>query len=455
MQETIAAISTAMGQAGIGIVRMSGIDAFGIGKKVFDPFSKDKEIKNRYMTYGHIVDKDGKVIDEVLVSFMKAPNTYTREDIVEIYCHGGIISVKKILNLLLNSGARLAEKGEFTKRAFLNGRIDLSQAEAVIDIINADVDKIYDLSVKQLEGSLTNKVKEIKKSIFSMLTNMEYIINFMEDVEEEPSRDGIIDYGNDALNEVNKLLSTKNKGKIVREGIKTTIVGKPNVGKSSLLNILLNENRAIVTEIPGTTRDTIEESIDLDGIKLKITDTAGIRKTEDVVESIGVEKSIDLMKKSDLIIAIFDGSKELDDEDKEIINLLNNREAIIIFNKIDKGLVLSEDSFKEVKNKKIIKTSMIEKVGIDELIEAISEMFFDGKLDNDDELLITSERHINLLERTKKSLESSIEDVKRGVTLEACEIEVNNAYEYISEITGEAIGEEVLDSIFTQFCIGK
>lgn len=455
MQETIAAISSAVGKAGIGIVRMSGVNAFEIGKKVFRPFNKKEEIKNKYMTYGHIVDEEENIIDEVLVAFMKGPYTYTREDIVEIYCHGGVVSVRKTLNILLKSGARLAERGEFTKRAFLNGRIDLSQAEAVIDIINADVDKLYDASMKQLEGSLTNEVGKIKDNVFSMLTNMEYIINFMEDIDEEPPLYPIIESGKKAIFGIDKLLKTKNKGKILRNGISTAIVGKPNVGKSSLLNILLNENRAIVTDIPGTTRDTIEESIDLDGIKLKITDTAGIRKTDDFVESIGVEKSIDLIEKSDLIIAIFDGSEKLDEEDKEIIRLLQDRNAILILNKIDKGLVVDEDSFSKINPNNIIKTSMIKRLGIEDLIEHISDMFFDGDIDNTDQTLVTNERHINLLEKSKKSLESSVKDIERGVTLEACEIDVNNAYEFLSQITGEAVGEEVLDNIFNEFCIGK
>lgn len=455
MQETIAAISSAVGKAGIGIVRMSGVNAFEIGKKVFRPFNKKEEIKNKYMTYGHIVDEEENIIDEVLVAFMKGPYTYTREDIVEIYCHGGVVSVRKTLNILLKSGARLAERGEFTKRAFLNGRIDLSQAEAVIDIINADVDKLYDASMKQLEGSLTNEVGKIKDNVFSMLTNMEYIINFMEDIDEEPPLDPIIESGKKAIFGIDKLLKTKNKGKILRNGISTAIVGKPNVGKSSLLNILLNENRAIVTDIPGTTRDTIEESIDLDGIKLKITDTAGIRKTDDFVESIGVEKSIDLIEKSDLIIAIFDGSEKLDEEDKEIIRLLQDRNAILILNKIDKGLVVDEDSFSKINPNNIIKTSMIKRLGIEDLIEHISDMFFDGDIDNTDQTLVTNERHINLLEKSKNSLESSVKDIERGVTLEACEIDVNNAYEFLSQITGEAVGEEVLDNIFNEFCIGK
>ena len=336
MTETIAAISTAIGESGIGIVRMSGRQAISIAKGVFQR-ANDKDIlesDNKRLLYGNIMDND-EIIDEVLVAFMKAPYTYTREEMVEIYCHGGIIPVKKILQLLLKNGARIAERGEFTKRAFLNGRLDLSQAEAVIDIIKAKTEKSYDISLKQLEGKLSQEIQDIRQVLLKMIAHIEVSIDFPEDDIEEVTSEELLNDGNLVKDRIAKLLNTADRGKIMRDGLNTVILGTPNVGKSSLLNAVLRENRAIVTEIPGTTRDIIEEYINIDGIPLKIMDTAGIRQTDDIVEKIGVDKAKETLERADLIIAIFDISRELNDDDYHIMELIKDKKTIVLLNKTD------------------------------------------------------------------------------------------------------------------------
>lgn len=457
MEKTIAAISTAIGEAGIGIVRMSGPKSHQIGLEVFRNFKSQKlnTIRHRMMEYGHIVDGD-LLVDEVLIAFMKNPHTYTREDMVEIYCHGGSIAVKKVLNLLLKSGAFLAEKGEFTKRAFLNGRLDLSQAEAVIDLIDAKTDKSYEASLMQLAGGIKKEVKDLKDKLLDMLARVEYSINFMEDLQDELPVEPVLEIGEQVIKRIDELLNSANKGRILREGIKTVIVGKPNVGKSSLLNAILKENRAIVTDIPGTTRDTIEEYIDLGGVSIKLIDTAGIRDTEDLVESIGVEKSIALMENADLIIAIFDMSKELDEEDMKIADMLKDRKSIILLNKHDLDIKADKEMLKKLfSNKNIIDMSIVNQKGIKELEDAILDMFFDGEIKLTDDSMVTNMRHANLLEQAKTSLESCLEDIRAGFPLDAVEIDLKNSYTSLSEITGEAIEEDVLDKIFNDFCIGK
>lgn len=457
MERTIAAISTAIGEAGIGIVRMSGPKAHEIAKNVFRKVNKKQldQVTHRLMEYGHIVDGDS-LVDEVLIAFMKAPYTYTREDMVEIYCHGGSIAVKKVIRLLLKTGAYLAEKGEFTKRAFLNGRLDLSQAEAVIDLIDAKTDKSYEASLNQLSGGIKNEIKDLKDKILDMLARVEYSINFMEDQQDELPVEPVLEKGDQVVSRIKELLNSSNKGRILREGIKTVIVGKPNVGKSSLLNAILKENRAIVTDIPGTTRDTIEEYIDLGGVSIKLIDTAGIRDTEDIVESIGVNKSISLIEDADLIIGIFDMSKDLDQEDMRIADLLKDRKSIILLNKHDLDLKADKDRLKSIfQEKPIIDMSIVNSQGIKELEDAILDMFFEGQIKLTDDTLVTNMRHTNLLEEALKSLESSLEDIRAGFPLDAVEIDLNNAYSSLAQITGEAIEEDVLDKIFKDFCIGK
>ncbi|MFL8952280.1 tRNA uridine-5-carboxymethylaminomethyl(34) synthesis GTPase MnmE [Helcococcus kunzii] len=456
-EKTIAAISTATGEAGIGIVRMSGEKSFDIAKEVFRNFKKEQvnKFENRKMNYGYIFNNE-EMIDEVLMVYMKGPKTYTREDIVEIYCHGGYIAVKKVLDTLLKKGAYIAERGEFTKRAFLNGRLDLSQAEAVIDLIDAKTDKSYEASLLQLKGCVASKVKKIKEKMLDLMARVEFSINFMEDYEDDLPVEPIYEKSEVIVNELNTLINSANQGRIIKEGIKTAIIGKPNVGKSSLLNALLKENRAIVTDVAGTTRDTIEESIDLGGVSVNIIDTAGIRSTDDIVESIGVEKSLKITEESDLVIAIFDVSKPFDDEDEKIIELLNNKKSIILLNKHDLEVKADKTLIYEKFDKNnIIEMSIIEDKGIQELEDAILDMFFDGEIQVNNTIMITNIRHRDLLVKARDNIISAVEGIKMGMPLDATEIDFRNAYTQLGEITGETIEEDVLDKIFKDFCIGK
>lgn len=452
-ESTIAAISTPQGSGGISIVRMSGDKSFDIIKKIFKPINEralDRDKDNRMMRYGHI-EKDGRIYDEVMINFMKGPNTYTREDICEINCHGSMISVRDILNLLLDLGCELADRGEFTKRAFLNGRIDLSQAEAVLDIINSTNEISQKQGLKQLSGLLREKIEEIRKIELEALSRIEYSINFTEDGEDLPL-DDIVEYMDRTNDEITKLLSTANKGKLVKDGIETTIIGKPNVGKSSLLNVLLNENRAIVTDIPGTTRDSITEYINLGNLTLKINDTAGIRETHDEVEKIGVQRSKELAKGADLIIAIFDRSREIDEEDKIILDLLKGKNAIIILNKIDLDSKISKEDFD--KDFTIIETSMVSRDGIDKLEGAIFDIF-DSKELNKESLMITNLRHERLLNSSKEKLQSSLKDIKSFVPIDCVEVDLRSSYDDLGLIIGETVSDEIMDKVFREFCVGK
>ena len=452
-EKTIAAISTPTGTGGISIVRMSGDKSKEIIDKIFVPINGgpiDRKKDNRKMRYGNICDKD-EVIDEVMVNFMAGPHTYTKEDIVEINCHGSFISVKRILNLLLDSGAYLAEAGEFTKRAFLNGRIDLSQAEAVLDIINSTNDLSQAQSINQLRGTLRDEIERIRKSLLEALSRLEYSINFTED-GEDLSPEEIIFFMEEAKERIEKLAKTSNKGKIIKDGINTTIIGKPNVGKSSLLNALLRENRAIVTDIPGTTRDSISEYINLGSFTLKINDTAGIRDTDDIVEKIGVDKSIELSQSSDLIIALFDTSRALDEEDKKILDLIEGKNAIIILNKTDLKSKFDKDAFKL--SLPIIKTSMTENIGINKLEEKITEIFDTSNISRES-LVITNTRHERLLNEARQKLDSSLSDIKRGIPLDAVEVDLRGAYDDLGLIIGESVSDEIMDKVFKEFCVGK
>lgn len=452
MDDCIAAISSATGEAGIGIVRMTGEDCVDVLDSVFKRANENADLINRKMTYGHIVD-DNEIVDEVLVCYMKAPHTYTREDVVEIYTHGGVVAVRKVLEVLLNNGARLAEAGEFTKRAFLNGRIDLSQAEAIIDMIKAKTDKAYSVSMKQLEGSVNRNIKQLRDKLLDMLSHVEYSINFTEDMQDELDNTPVLNEGKEVLDKLKKLSESANRGRIIRDGINTTIIGKPNVGKSSLLNALLKENRAIVTDIPGTTRDVIEEYIDLDGISLKINDTAGIRDTEDIVEKIGVEKSVSFISDSDLIIAIFDSSREFDDEDRKILDLIRDKKSIVLLNKID--LDGGFDVDENLEGIEVIHTSIKNNEGIEDLENKIIEMFNDGYIEANNDNIITNIRHRDIVNKAIKSLESSLHDMEAGVPIDCFEVDLRNAWEILGEITGETVDDDVLNKIFSDFCIGK
>lgn len=458
MPDTIAAISTAVGEAGIGIVRLSGKDAIDIGNKIFQG-SKDKkliDVDNRKLAYGHIVDGKNKQIDEVLIAYMKEPYTYTRENMVEIYCHGGIISVKKVLELLLNSGARLAEPGEFTKRAFLNGRLDLSQAEAVIDVIKSKTDKSFQVSFDQLGGRLSNQIKEIRDILLSMIAHVEVSIDFPEEDVDEITFEELEKDAEDVKDRVEKLLSTADRGKVLREGINTVILGKPNVGKSSLLNAILREKRAIVTDIPGTTRDIIEEYVNIDGIPLKVIDTAGIRDTDDAVEKIGVDMAKDKIEDADLIIAIFDSSRELTDEDYQIIDLIKGKRSLILLNKTDLPSKYTVEFLQGlIEDKEIISTSIYKGEGVDLVEGKIKDMFYSGKIQSDSNVIVTNMRHKNQLEKALINIDSALKDIRAQVPLDCIEVDLRDCWENLGEISGDTVGEDILDKIFSEFCIGK
>ena len=455
MSDTIAAISTSPGIGGIGIIRMSGEDCFQILEKIFKPKNKQsiEKIKGYTMKFGKIVDKDN-IIDEVLVSYFKSPKSYTSENMCEINSHGGIVIMNKILDLCIKNGANLAEPGEFTKRAFLNGRIDLSQAEAVIDIINAKTDKEAEVSLKQLEGSLSEKIEKIRKIVISVMADIEATIDYPEYDLEEVTNAKIIK----VLDEVDILLKSLEKsfynGKILREGISTAIIGRPNAGKSSLLNLILNEERAIVTDIEGTTRDTIEEFISIDGIPLKIIDTAGIRNAKDEVEKIGVEKAMDIAKRSDIIIAIFDSSKKLNEEDKKILELLKDKNAIILLNKIDLEKIIRVDEFKEI-NKPVIEISTKTKEGIDKLYEEISKMFKLKEIANDGETIVSNVRHKNIIINSRRNLEKARETINNNMPIDIISTYLKEIIEELGKITGETVTDDVITEIFSKFCLGK
>lgn len=457
--DTITAIATAPGEAGIGIVRISGKRALEIGDKIFKGkrIKKLSDSKERYLNYGYIIDpKDGKKIDEVLVVYMKEPYTYTTEDIVEINCHGGIISVRRILEIVLENGARMAESGEFTKRAFLNGRIDLSQAEAVMDLISAKTDTSFDVSLNQLEGSLSNEVYRLRSKVLEMLAHIEASIDFPEHDEEYVTYQQLKDNGEYILFRVKELLDTVYTGRILREGLKTVILGKPNVGKSSLLNKILRENRAIVTDIPGTTRDIIEEYVNIKGIPLKIIDTAGIRETDDIIERMGVDRAKALIYKTDLIIAVFDASSHLTNEDIEIMKLAANRKSIVLLNKTDlENRISSEDIVKHLPNTRIINTSMITGIGIEILEETLKSMFFAGEVKIKEDVIVTNVRHRDQILKAKENIEDALKAIESVLPYDLIEVDLKNCWENLGEITGDTIGEDLIDKIFQDFCIGK
>ena len=457
MKDTIAAISTATGEAGIGIVRMSGEDSVEIAEKVFRHIGNKNltEIKNRMMSYGHIIDENEKVIDEVLIVKMLAPNTYTRENMVEIYTHGGIISVRRVLNLLLDNGARIAEAGEFTKRAFLNGRLDLSQAEAVIDIIKAKTDESFDQSIKQLEGSLTGIITEISDEVTKMMGIIIANIDFPEDDVEEYQYETLLNDAKKVKENINSLIEGSSRGRLLRDGINTVILGKPNVGKSSLLNAMLRYEKAIVTDIPGTTRDIIEDYVNLDGILLKITDTAGIRETEDKVEAIGVSRAVKSIEGADLIIAIFDGSEKFDENDEEIIKLLEGKKSIVLVNKSDLESKNTDEELKSFFGDREFMNVSIKKGTILDIENKIKDMFFSGDLKAKEEFYINNLRHVRALKEAVKFIDSAIEGLETREFLDCIEVDLRGALDELGNITGETTTEDILDKVFSEFCIGK
>lgn len=455
--DTIAAISTPVGEGAISIVRLSGDEAIKIADKLFSGKNL-YEVNSHTLHYGKIVNPNNdEVIDEVIVSVMKAPKTFTREDVVEINCHGGYISVKRILELVLENGARLAEPGEFTKRAFLNGRIDLSQAEAVMDIINSKTKQAMKVAVTQLDGKLSRLIKKLRQELIETIAHVEVNIDYPEyDDVEEMSHEMMKKKTKYVHAEIEKLLEVANQGKILREGIKTAIIGRPNVGKSSLMNALVQEERAIVTDIPGTTRDIIEEYVNVRGIPLKLIDTAGIRETKDLVEQIGVERSHKILQEADLVLFMLNNNEEITDDDRKIIDSLNDTNYIVIINKTDLPQKINLNEVKAlVKDRTVITTSLINDEGLDQLEKAISNIFFTEDLFSDDVTFVSNVRHIHLLKQAKSALEDAMEALELGVPLDMVQIDVRRTWEYLGEIVGDTASESLIDQLFSQFCLGK
>ena len=447
---TIAAISTPAGNGGVGIIRISGNDSLKIIDRIFRPVKKG-EIRPFSFKLGHIYDEEGKIIDQVLVSYFKAPKSYTGEDVCEINCHGGNVAMKKILETVLKNGAVMAEGGEFTKRAFLNGKLDLTQAEAVIELINSKSEKESRASIKQLDGKLGQEIKNIENEIVGLLADIEANIDYpeYEDIEEV-RREKIIEVLRNQIKKLSKLEKSFESGKILKNGVLTAIVGKPNVGKSSLLNSLLKEDRAIVTEIPGTTRDTIEEYVTIKGISLRLMDTAGIRKTSDIVENIGVEKSKKALEEAELVLLLIDGSVGVTEEDEKIYNEIKNKPHILIINKTDlecKEINISDEN--------IVRISTKTGDGLEQLENKIEELFNTKNLDTENEIIITNIRHKDLISKTIKGLNSAIEAIETGIPIDMISINIKEVIKSLGEMLGESVSEDVLNKIFEKFCVGK
>lgn len=459
MEDTIAAIATPYGEGGIGIIRISGEDAERILDEVFKPAVKTAggPKENRKLAYGHIVNsEDGSVLDEVLAVFMKGPHTYTGEDVVEIDCHGGIVPLRKTLDLVYRHGAVPAEKGEFTKRAFLNGRIDLSQAEAVIDLIKAKADKSFDVAMDQLEGKLSREIQKIRAELMDLLVELTVNIDYPDEDIEVITYESLTEGLKRARAEVDSLLASSNTGRLISEGIRVSIIGKPNVGKSSLMNSLLRESRAIVTDIPGTTRDTIEETVSIDGIPVVLTDTAGIRETSDKIETIGIERSKASVAGSDLVLFMVDGSRELDEEDIFIAEHLSPEKTVAVINKTDLEQKVSEDDIRALTGgAKIIETSLADEDGSDIVEKTIISRVMSGDIKQGESVTVTNARHEKLLRDAAQSIRDALTLTNHEEPLEIIEIDVNQAYESLGEIIGESVGDDIIDEVFSRFCLGK
>ncbi|WP_456277194.1 tRNA uridine-5-carboxymethylaminomethyl(34) synthesis GTPase MnmE [Bacillus sp. AK128] len=455
--DTIAAISTPMGEGAIAIVRLSGEDSIPIANKIFKGKSLT-EVASHTIHYGHIIDpKTENVVEEVMVSVLKAPKTFTRENIVEINCHGGLVSVNRVLQLILANGARLAEPGEFTKRAFLNGRIDLSQAEAVIDLIRAKTDRAMNVALGQMEGRLSRLIQKLRQELLETLAHVEVNIDYPEyDDVEEMTHSVLIEKSRKVQIEIERLLKTSQQGKILREGLSTVIIGRPNVGKSSLLNSLVQENKAIVTDIPGTTRDVIEEFVNVRGVPLRLLDTAGIRETEDIVERIGVERSRQVLKEADLILLVLNYNDELTIEDEQLFEAVKGMNTITIINKTDLPVKINMDRVKDlVKDSPLITTSLLNDIGIDQLEEAISTLFFAGSIEAQDMTYVSNTRHIALLSQAERTIEDAINGIESGLPIDLVQIDLTRTWEILGEIIGDAVHESLIDQLFSQFCLGK
>lgn len=456
--DTIAAISTAVGEGGIAIIRISGPDAISSTDRIFKSSKRLSEADSHTIHYGHIINPEsGESLDEVLVTLMRGPKSFTAEDVVEINTHGGVIAVKKVMDAVMQLNAvRVAEPGEFTKRAFINGRIDLMQAEAVIDLIRSKSDRAFSVAKKQAEGVLSRKIKALRQTVIELLAHIEVNIDYPEHDVEELTAAFIEEQCTKAIAEINKLLKTASEGKILREGIMTAIVGRPNVGKSSLLNVLAQENKAIVTDIPGTTRDVIEQIVTINGIPLRLLDTAGIRETSDIVEQIGVERSRDVLQEADLILYVLNYNEQLQPEDKLLLEGMKGRSVIVIVNKTDLEQKLDLTEVEAILDRSVIvQMSMLEEKGLEELENKISELFFEGQLESDDLTYISNVRHIALLKKARQSLQDAIEASQAGVPIDIIQIDGRMAWEALGEILGDEAGDSLIDQIFSQFCLGK
>lgn len=456
--DTITSISTPMGEGAIGIVRLSGPQAVEIADKLYKGKHLLNDVPSHTINYGHIIDPESKeVVEEVMVSVLRAPKTFTREDIIEINCHGGILTINRVLELTMTYGARMAEPGEFTKRAFLNGRIDLSQAEAVMDFIRSKTDRASKVAMNQIKGRLSDLIKKQRQSILEILAQVEVNIDYPEyDDVEDATTEFLLEQSKEIKQEINRLLDTGAQGKIMREGLSTVIVGKPNVGKSSMLNNLIQDNKAIVTEVAGTTRDVLEEYVNVRGVPLRLVDTAGIRETEDIVEKIGVERSRKALSQADLILFVLNNNEALTQEDYTLYEVVKNEDVIVIVNKMDLEQNIDINEVKDmIGDTPLIQTSMLKQEGIDELEIQIRDLFFGGEVQNQDMTYVSNSRHISLLKQARQTIQDAIDAAESGVPMDMVQIDLTRTWEILGEIIGETASDELIDQLFSQFCLGK
>ncbi|AUU55224.1 tRNA uridine-5-carboxymethylaminomethyl(34) synthesis GTPase MnmE [Staphylococcus aureus] len=456
--DTITSISTPMGEGAIGIVRLSGPQAVEIADKLYKGKHLLNDVPSHTINYGHIIDPESKeVVEEVMVSVLRAPKTFTREDIIEINCHGGILTINRVLELTMTYGARMAEPGEFTKRAFLNGRIDLSQAEAVMDFIRSKTDRASKVAMNQIEGRLSDLIKKQRQSILEILAQVEVNIDYPEyDDVEDATTEFLLEQSKEIKQEINRLLDTGAQGKIMREGLSTVIVGKPNVGKSSMLNNLIQDNKAIVTEVAGTTRDVLEEYVNVRSVPLRLVDTAGIRETEDIVEKIGVERSRKALSQADLILFVLNNNEALTQEDYTLYEVVKNEDVIVIVNKMDLEQNIDINEVKDmIGDTPLIQTSMLKQEGIDELEIQIRDLFFGGEVQNQDMTYVSNSRHISLLKQARQTIQDAIDAAESGVPMDMVQIDLTRTWEILGEIIGETASDELIDQLFSQFCLGK
>ncbi|HGX3056435.1 TPA: tRNA uridine-5-carboxymethylaminomethyl(34) synthesis GTPase MnmE [Staphylococcus aureus] len=456
--DTITSISTPMGEGAIGIVRLSGPQAVEIADTLYKGKHLLNDVPSHTINYGHIIDPESKeVVEEVMVSVLRAPKTFTREDIIEINCHGGILTINRVLELTMTYGARMAEPGEFTKRAFLNGRIDLSQAEAVMDFIRSKTDRASKVAMNQIEGRLSDLIKKQRQSILEILAQVEVNIDYPEyDDVEDATTEFLLEQSKEIKQEINRLLDTGAQGKIMREGLSTVIVGKPNVGKSSMLNNLIQDNKAIVTEVAGTTRDVLEEYVNVRGVPLRLVDTAGIRETEDIVEKIGVERSRKALSQADLILFVLNNNEALTQEDYTLYEVVKNEDVIVIVNKMDLEQNIDINEVKDmIGDTPLIQTSMLKQEGIDELEIQIRDLFFGGEVQNQDMTYVSNSRHISLLKQARQTIQDAIDAAESGVPMDMVQIDLTRTWEILGEIIGETASDELIDQLFSQFCLGK